>query len=136
MPENQPTKPPVHWITEYAPASAILHSKAFREVTFKGLIPLLGHTIVTVEGAAHYQRRALEGRLFALAVLRAHERNFIPQLIADTLQPVLAEGRGDLVDQPRYCFAYRGAGNWVGRFGKLYAATRSFASVECAGRRY
>ncbi len=98
MLENQPTKPPVHWITEYAPASAILHSKAFREVTFKGLIPLLGHTIVTVEGTAHYQRRALEGRLFALAVLRAHERDFVSKIIADTLQPILAEGAGDLVE--------------------------------------
>jgi cytochrome P450 len=87
----------VHWITQYEPATAILHSKACREVTFKGLVPLLGHTIVTVEGAVHHQRRALEGQLFALPVLQAYESGLIPQLIEQTLVPSLAQGRADLV---------------------------------------
>lgn len=91
-------KLPVHWITEYAAANAILHSKAFREVTFKGLVPLLGHTIVTLEGAPHHHRRAVENRLFALAVLQSYEQQIIPELIEEILAPLVVVGKACLVE--------------------------------------
>lgn len=97
-PTNQKEQWSVHWITQYAPATAILHSKAFREVTFKGLVPLLGHTIVTLENSAHYQRRSIEGRLFALSVLQNYEQTLIPTLIEEVLAPVLAAKKGCLVE--------------------------------------
>jgi cytochrome P450 len=61
------------WITDFDRAEAILYSKSFREVTFKGLVPLLGHVIVTLEGAQHRERRLLAGKLFRAATLRASE---------------------------------------------------------------
>ncbi len=87
----------LRWITDYDTVAAILGHKAFGEVTFKGLVPLLGHVIVTVEGEAHRQRRSLEGRLFVSSVLKAHERTMIPNIIEATLQPCLENGAGCLV---------------------------------------
>lgn len=89
------------WITGYSDASSILHSKAFREVTFKGLVPLIGHTIVTVEGVGHRERRVVEGRLFATSVLQSYESSVVPQIIEETLQPVLEKGAGCLVQISR-----------------------------------
>lgn len=78
--------------------AAILQSKAFGEVTFKGLVPLLGHVIVTLEGEAHRQRRSLEGRLFVSSLLQKHERELLPVIISKVLEPCLQSGQGDLVE--------------------------------------
>lgn len=90
--------PKIHWITGYDPAAAILAHKGFAEVTFKGLVPLLGHVIVTLEDEAHHRRRSLEGRLFVSGLLRAYERDLIPPIIEDTLRPYLEAGKGNLVE--------------------------------------
>jgi cytochrome P450 len=72
------------WITDFDRAEAILYSKSFREVTFKGLVPLLGHVIVTLEGAQHRERRLLAGKLFRAAALRVAEDE-TRQIIRQTL---------------------------------------------------
>jgi cytochrome P450 len=88
----------IQWLTGYEEIATVLASKAFAEVTFKGLVPLLGHTIVTLEGEAHHQRRSLEGRLFVSNLLKQHEEGLIPEIIQTTLEPYLKAGRGDLVE--------------------------------------
>ncbi len=73
------------WITDYATAEAILRHKSFREVTFKGLVPLLGNVIVTQENQLHRERRALEGRLFLPTILSKAEKDSIKSAIARVL---------------------------------------------------
>ncbi|MEI6046974.1 MAG: hypothetical protein WCS37_21715, partial [Chloroflexota bacterium] len=90
--------PKIRWITDFDLAAAILAHKAFREVTFKGLVPLLGHVIVTLEDEAHRERRSLEGRLFVTSLLKSHEESLIPEVIETTLQPYLEAGSGCLVE--------------------------------------
>lgn len=85
------SKGAVQWITDFELAEAALRHKGFREVTFKGLVPLLGHVIVTLEGEAHRQRRTLEGQLFAVSLLHSLERN----LISGVIRSVLDEQRGE-----------------------------------------
>ncbi len=75
----------LHWIADFETAQAILRHKAFREVTFKGLVPLLGHVIVTLEGLEHRQRRSLEGRLFTALALRTTETALVEPVIRQTL---------------------------------------------------
>lgn len=86
----------VQWITDYNTAAAILAHKNFEEVTFKGLVPLIGHVIVTTEGEAHRERRSLEGRLFVTGLLKNYEQVIIPPLIAQVLEPLKQTGKGDL----------------------------------------
>jgi cytochrome P450 len=97
------------------------------------LVPLLGHTIVTVEGVAHHQRRALEGQLFALPILQAYESDLIPQLIEQTLAPSLAQGRTDLVVLS-HIIAARIAAQVIGLDGldepdRLHAATHYLSAL-------
>ena len=80
--------PVVRWITDFETAEAILRHKEFREVTFKGLVPLLGHVIVTMEGQAHRERRTLAGPLFLPAVLKAVEHSVVGPIIGQTLDGI------------------------------------------------
>ena len=89
----------VQWITGFESAQAILLHRAFREVTFKGLVPLLGHVIVTLEGQAHRERRTLAGQLFWPSVLATAESNLIEPIVQQVLaSSALRSGQADLVE--------------------------------------
>ncbi len=83
----------VQWITGFEAAEEILHHKSFREVTFKGLVPLLGPVIVTLEGAAHRERRLIGSKLFTAVRLKAAETGFARQEVARAAH----QGQTDLV---------------------------------------
>lgn len=86
---------PVEWITDFELAETLLRHKGFREVTFKGLVPLLGHVIVTLEGQAHRQRRTLAGKLFYASTLQAAEQSFAAETIRQLITAY--SGEADLV---------------------------------------
>ncbi len=92
------SKGAAHWITGYDVAETVLRHKAFREVTFKGLTPLLGHVIVTMEGSAHRERRTLENRLFTLPFLLKAEQNLITETIATVLTGLAENYQACLVE--------------------------------------
>jgi len=87
----------IQWINQFEEAAILLAHKGFAEVTFKGLGPVLGQVIVTLEGEAHRQRRSLEGQLFVAALLQTQERELLPAIIEDSLQPYVVAGGGCLV---------------------------------------
>lgn len=87
----------VQWITSFEVAEEILRHKSFREVTFKGLIPLVGQVIVTLEGPAHRERRLIGSKLFTALRLKAAEAGFIAEITARGVAQAASQGQADLV---------------------------------------
>jgi cytochrome P450 len=87
----------VQWITSFEVAEEILHHKSFREVTFKGLIPLVGQVIVTLEGPAHRERRLIGSKLFTTPRLKAAEDSFITEIAGGAVSQAAGQTQADLV---------------------------------------
>ncbi|HEX2912833.1 MAG TPA: cytochrome P450 [Chloroflexia bacterium] len=114
------TQSSTQWITGFEVAEAILRHKSFREVTFKGLVPLLGHVIVTLESADHRQRRTLEAPLFLAKLLKAAENSFVAEIINSTLAGLTGE---ICLVQLSYAFAARIAARLIGLDGLEQSGT-------------
>ncbi len=53
--------------------------------------------IVNLHGADHLARRRLENRLFRRDTFDFYEQDRLPSILSDALQPMIEEGRGDLL---------------------------------------
>lgn len=106
----------VQWITGFAAAEEILHHKGFREVTFKGLMPLLGPVIVTLEGPAHRERRLIGSKLFTALRLKAAEESFLAEIARREVAGAARQGQTDLV-RLSYSVMAQTAGRLVGLDG-------------------
>lgn len=59
---------------------------------------MMGRAVVNLHGAEHRARRGVEAVMFRKDIFLHYEKNVLPQTLAETLAPFLAEGRGDLVE--------------------------------------
>lgn len=100
-------------MTGFADAEEILRHKGFREVTFKGLVPLLGPVIVTLEGPAHRERRLLGNRLFTALRLKSAETGFVAHIVRREVDEAARQGQADLV-RLSYSVMAQTAGRLVG----------------------
>ncbi len=94
---DQSTNSAVQWITSFEVAEEILRHKSFREVTFKGLIPLVGQVIVTLEGPAHRERRLIGSKLFTALRLKVAEEGFIAEFVSQAVTQAAKQVKVDLV---------------------------------------
>ncbi|MDB5080794.1 MAG: hypothetical protein JWP00_2718 [Chloroflexi bacterium] len=113
---DQSTELAVQWITSFDVGEEILRHKSFREVTFKGLIPLVGQVIVTLEGPAHRERRLIGSKLFASLRLKAAEDSFIADFTRRVVAKAAAQNRVDLVPLS-YSLMAQTAGRLIGLDG-------------------
>jgi cytochrome P450 len=110
---NQRASAAVQWVTSFEVAEEILHHKSFREVTFKGLIPLVGQVVVTLEGPAHRERRLIGSKLFTTPRLKALEDSFIPEIVGGAVAQAARQGQADLV-RLSYSVMAQTAGRLIG----------------------
>jgi cytochrome P450 len=94
---DQSANSAVQWITSFEAAEEILRHKSFREVTFKGLIPLVGQVIVTLEGPAHRERRLIGSKLFTTLRLKAAEASFIIEIAGGAVAQAASQTQAELV---------------------------------------
>jgi cytochrome P450 len=106
----------VQWITDFEVAEEILRHKGFREVTFKGLVPLVGPVIVTLEGPAHRERRLIGSKLFTALRLKAAETSFVAGIVRREVADTSRQSRADLV-RLSYSVMAQTAGRIVGLDG-------------------
>jgi cytochrome P450 len=106
----------VQWVTGFEVAEEILHHKGFREVTFKGLLPLLGPVIVTLEGPAHRERRLIGSKLFTTLRLKAAETAFAGEIARREVTQAAQQGKADLV-RLSYSVMAQTAGKLIGLDG-------------------
>ncbi len=59
---------------------------------------MMERAVVNLHGAEHRARRGVEAVMFRKDIFLHYEKNILPQTLAETLAPFLAEGRGDLVE--------------------------------------
>nr|WP_047165928.1 cytochrome P450 [Sphingomonas sp. Y57] len=59
---------------------------------------MMERAVVNLHGAEHRARRSVEAVMFRKDIFLHYEKNVLPQTLAETLAPFLAEGRGDLVE--------------------------------------
>ncbi len=59
---------------------------------------VMADCLLVLHGAEHRARRRVENRLFRRGTFRHWERAFLRDVVADTLEPFVAAGRGDLVE--------------------------------------
>ena len=93
-----------------------MRHKGFREVTFKGLVPLLGPVIVTLEGPAHRERRLIGSKLFTALRLKTAEAGFVAEIARREVAEAARQRQTDLV-RLSYSVMAQTAGRLVGLDG-------------------
>ena len=106
----------VQWITDFGVAEEILRHKGFREVTFKGLVPLVGPVIVTLEGPVHRERRLIGSKLFTALRLKTAETSFVAEITRREVAETSRQSQPDLV-RLSYSVMAQTAGRMVGLDG-------------------
>jgi cytochrome P450 len=90
--------PEVITITSYDEARDAYRSKDLRQALYDAGEVIMADVIVNLHGDEHRDRRRLENRLFRRETFELYERQLFPPIIATTLAPDVAAGRGELVD--------------------------------------
>lgn len=91
-------QPRVITISTYHEAREVYRQKALRQALYDAGEVIMADVLVNLHAAEHRDRRRLENRLFRRETFELYERELFPPIIADTLAPEIADGRGELVD--------------------------------------
>src|SRR5688572_25551866 len=84
-------------ITTVDEAKDAYRQKDLRQSLYDAGEIVMEGVLVNLHGDEHRARRRLENRLFRRDTLVHYERDLFPQVIEDTLQPHVMEGRAELV---------------------------------------
>lgn len=95
---SEVTQPPVITITTYDEAREAYRQKSLRQALYDAGEVIMADVLVNLHGSEHRDRRRLENRLFRRETVELYERELFPPIIAETLAPEVAAGRGELVD--------------------------------------
>lgn len=88
-------------LTTYADARDAYRQKDLRQALYDEGEHLMSGVIVNLHGQEHLDRRRLENRLFRRDTFQFYEREVIPQIIHDVMEPALAAGSADLLHLAR-----------------------------------
>lgn len=81
--------------------------------------------LLTLHGAAHSERRAVEVRVFRRNFFRHYEKTVFPATLAETLRPFVAAGRADLIE-----LGYRATANLTADFAGIDRPERTVEETE------
>lgn len=87
-----------HVITDFDACSRTLRQTELRQALYDEAAVLMERCLVNLHGSEHRARRNVEATVFRKTIFVEYERNILPHTLAETLQPFLEAGRGDLVD--------------------------------------
>jgi cytochrome P450 len=84
-------------LTDYASIRDAFRQRALKQALYDEGGVLMRDVLLTLHGDEHLRRRRVENRLFRRGTFRHYEAELVPRLIAESLAPAVAEGRGDLL---------------------------------------
>ncbi len=85
-------------LTDYDDVLAAYRSKHLRQALYDAGEVVMADVLVNLHGDEHRARRRLENRLFRRDAHERYERELFPSVIAESMAPHLAAGRGELVE--------------------------------------
>lgn len=84
-------------VTTFAEAREVYRTKELRQGLYDAGAVVMEGVLVNLHGDEHRQRRRLENRMFRRETFDHYERERFPDIVEQTMLPVLARGRADLV---------------------------------------
>ena len=124
MAESQETT-----IKSYAGAQDALLSPDLKQALYDAGGVIMDGTLVTLHGDEHRKRRTTEFRVFARGFFRYYEREVFPATLEKTLEPFVADGRGDLID-----LGYRATINLTADFAGIDRPDQTVEETETLRR--
>lgn len=114
-----------HRVTGYRAAEGALRSPHLKQALYDAGAVVMADVLLTLHGADHAARRAVEVRVFRRSYLRHYAREIFPTTLEETLAPFIARGGGDLID-----LGYRATANLTADFAGIDRPERSPAETE------
>ena len=114
-----------HRIAGYRAAEAALRSPQLKQALYDAGAVVMADVLLTLHGAEHAARRAVEVRVFRRNFLRHYARDVFPQTLEATLAPFVAAGGADLID-----LGYRATANLTADFAGIDRPERSADETE------
>jgi len=84
-------------LTDYHDVQQAFRRKALKQALYDEGGVIMRDALLTLHGQEHRARRRLENRLFRREVFALYDREFMPAIIAETLEPFVAAGKADLL---------------------------------------
>ena len=109
-----------HRIRSYRTAEAALRSPHLKQALYDAGAVVMADVLLTLHGAEHAARRAVEVRVFRRNFLRHYARDVFPATLESTLAPYVAKGSADLID-----LGYRATANLTADFAGIDRPERS-----------
>ena len=103
-----------HRISAYRTAEAALRSPHLKQALYDAGAVGMADVLLTLHGAEHAARRAVEVRVFRRNFLRHYARDIYPQTLEATLAPFIAKGGADLIE-----LGYRATANLTADFAGI-----------------
>ncbi len=103
-----------HRIGSYRTAEAALRSPHLKQALYDAGAVVMADVLLTLHGAEHAARRAVEVRVFRRNFLRHYARDVYPQTLEATLAPFIVAGGADLIE-----LGYRATANLTADFAGI-----------------
>lgn len=84
-------------LADYDGVQQAFRRKAMKQALYDEGGVIMRDALLTLHGHEHRERRRLENRLFRREVFRAFDTDLLPSIIEETVAPIVATGRGDLL---------------------------------------
>ena len=84
-------------LTRYGDVQQVLRRRSFKQALYDEGGVVMADVLLTLHGDEHRARRRLENRLFRREVFQLYDKELVPGLIAETVEPFAAAGRADLL---------------------------------------
>lgn len=91
-----------HFVTEYRAAEQTLRLPDLHQALYDADTVFLPNTVVCLHGDAHMRKKRIFSGVFNRRFFKHYQNHVFPRAIKESIDPVLAEGRGDMAK-----FAYR-----------------------------
>lgn len=114
-----------HRITAYRTAEAALRSPHLKQALYDAGAVVMADVLLTLHGADHAARRAVEVRVFRRNFLRHYARDVFPRTLEATLAPYIAQGGADLIE-----LGYRATANLTADFAGIDRPDQSAEETE------
>jgi cytochrome P450 len=84
-------------LSTFAEVREAMRAKDLRQALYDDGALVMADCLLDLHGSQHRDRRRLENRLFRRETFEEYETHLLPRAIAEALEPMVAAGRGDLV---------------------------------------
>lgn len=91
------TTPADMLLDDYDGVQQVFRRKAMKQALYDEGGVIMQDALLTLHGSEHRERRRLENRLFRREVFRHFDTELLPGVIEETVAPIVASGRGDLL---------------------------------------